>query len=125
MEQPQIIEEHLPVALTDEELLEHGVEAANMAEAISDLEAAHKVVREDHKDEVAGLNRELKRHLSIIRVKEENRPVPCTWMFDSPTRGSKSLVRGDTGEIVREEVMEGDDLQPDLPLDETPSDPAA
>ena len=111
-------EEHLPVALNDQELLEHGVEAANMAEGISDLEAAHKIVKEDHKDEVAGLNRELKRHLRIIRVGEEDRPVPCSWEFDSPDTGSKSLVRGDTGETVRVEAMEGEDLQPSLPLEE-------
>ena len=124
MERPQI-EESLPVELTDEELLEHGSEAANLAEAISDLEAAHKIAKEDHKDEVAGLNSALKRHLRIIRVKEENRPVLCTWEFDSPETGSKSLVRGDNLETVRVEVMEGDDLQPSLLLnvtDEIPGD---
>ena len=113
MEQP-VIEVSLPVALTDEELLEHGAEAAKLAEGISTLEADHKSAREDHKEEVVGLNRELKRHLRIIRTKTEDRPVPCTWALDSPTRGSKSLVRGDTGETVREEVMEGDDLQSGL-----------
>ena len=96
------------------ELLEHGAEAAELAEAISDLESGFKTAKEDHKDEVAGLNNALKRHLRIIRVKEENRPVPCSWEFDTPTMGSKSLVRGDTGETVRVVAMEGEDLQPSL-----------
>ena len=121
MEQPQI-EESLPVLLTDEELLEHGSEAAHLAEGISDLEAAHKIAREDHKEDVIGLNRDLKRHLRVIRDKKEDRPVPCTWAFDSPTTGSKSLVRGDTGETVRVEVMEGDDLQLTLIPDAMPED---
>lgn len=112
--EPLEIESSLPVELTDEELLQHGADAAHLAEEISDLEAAHKIAKEDHKDEVAGLARELKRHLRIIRVKEENRTVACTWEFDVPETGSKSLVRRDNLETVRVEVMEGDDLQPSL-----------
>ena len=50
--------------------------------------------------------------------------MPCTWEFDSPTTGSKSLVRGDTGETVRVEVMEGDDLQLTLLPDAMPEDRA-
>ena len=111
-------EEHLPVALSDQELLEHGAEAAELAEGITTLEADFKIAKEDHKDEVTGLNRELKRHLRIIRGKEEDRPVPCSWEFNTPTKGSKTLVRGDNGETVRVEVMEDEDLQGTLPLEE-------
>ena len=119
MERAQI-EQFLSIELTQEELLEHGAEAAEAKEKISSVEADHKVAKEEYKDELSFLESNLKRHLKAIKAGSEDRPVPCTWEFDSPETGSKSLVRLDNGETVRVEVMEGDDLQPSLPLDDMP-----
>ena len=104
-------QESLPVKLTDKDLLEHASKAAIAREEISSIEADHKVVKEVYKDNLSFLESKLKRHLQAVRDGAEDRPVFCEWCFDSPTTGSKRLVRLDTGEIVREKAMEGEDLQ--------------
>ena len=113
-------EESLPVQLTQEELLEHGAEAAKAREEMSSAEAEYKVAKDVYKEDLSFLESKLKRHLQAISAGTEDRPVLCEWQFDVPTTGTKSLVRLDTVEVLREAAMEGEDLQENLPLEPEP-----
>ena len=109
-------EESLPVQLTQEELLEHGAEAAKAREEMSSAEAEYKVAKDVYKEDLSFLESKLKRHLQAISAGTEDRPVLCEWHMHDPSTGNKSLVRNDTGATVREAAMEGEDLQGSLPL---------
>ena len=66
-----------PVALTDEELLEHGAQAADVAAQISVCE-----------DEIDTLKSRLRIHLQIIKQKIEYRPPSVEANWTSPAKAS-------------------------------------
>ena len=70
-------EESLPVELTQDELLEHGSDAAKAREEISSVEADHKVAKEAYKDDLSFLESKLKRHLQAISAGTED----SAWYF--------------------------------------------
>lgn len=108
------VEEYLPVKLTEAELLEHGADAAEIADKLRQLESEHKAVKEAQKAEVSGLNESLQQHLRLVRAKQEYRDVLCEWALDQPAKGRKSLIRTDTLETVRVADMTGEDFQREL-----------
>ena len=51
----------------------------------------------------------------------EMRMVDCEVRLDSPTNGTATVVRKDTGEIVKERPMTAGELQGELALSESPN----
>ena len=65
-------------------------------------------------DQMKSLRGDMRRLSKTIREKSEHRLVTCTVMYHVPEIGMKRIVRDDTGEIVRDEQMTGEERQANL-----------
>lgn len=115
--------EQLKVKLYDQDLM---VKAKEMAAAQQELNKA-----EDEKSQaVSSLNATIKGlrakvdDLSVaITNGYELRMVDCTIMFDTPRPGMKTIIRTDSGEEVRQELMTEFDRQQGLDLKPAAEEP--
>lgn len=109
----QIETRQLPVALTQQELLDRGERVADIQRQLDDAEAALKAYKSAHKSQVEGLDA-TRRHLSHeIRHKQEIRQVEV----DIRKNWDEARVetwRCDTGELVSSRPMTPSERQRDI-----------
>ncbi len=89
--------------LGDDELRVRGTSMSAAMLRYDEVELAKKEPSKDFAEE-----------MKAIRSKSEVRPVQCGLQFHKPQVGMKRIVRMDTGEIVRDEVMSLDERQNNL-----------
>jgi hypothetical protein len=111
MSAEQVEQEELVCKLTDQETLEYGQEQARLLlemEELSEKVAGLNKKKKDRKERVDYL-------AGVIDSGEEKRVVECRWTFSWEV-GEKTLVRTDTGEVVRSEPISASERQRELHL---------
>jgi len=103
--------ELLSCRLTDEEVLEKGKHLAEKELELIDLEAEAKEVASSYKENIKGTRTMIAKLSEEVSTEKEEREVSCDWVFHSPTRGTKELIRLDTGESIRQTEMTERDKQ--------------
>lgn len=99
---------------TLDELRQKGQDLARALELQDEAELAEKGHREAFKDQMEEINGQIRMISQHIRRRGMLRPVPCTVLFHKPHVGAKTVVREDTGELVKEEAMTSYECQEHL-----------
>lgn len=100
--------------LGDDELRVRGTSMSAAMLRYDEVELAKKEPSKDFAEEMKALRGQMRSLSKAIRSKSEVRPVQCGLQFHKPQVGMKRIVRMDTGEIVRDEVMSLDERQNNL-----------
>ncbi len=101
----------LPVRLTDDEVRLLGETMAVKVIKYDEYEDEKKAMAKDLGDRMKALHGELSKLAGKVKRREEKKPVECEVKMDTPSGGTKSVVRLGTGETVKEMPMTADDLQ--------------
>lgn len=112
---------HLPVPLTEAELLDFGQQLARACSDHERAESQRKLTAAQLKGDVDAKAAMVERLTSIVSSKEEVRKVDCLWLMNNPKPGQKSLVRLDTHASIEQRDMTGEDVQGELELEERES----
>jgi len=130
----------LPVSISEEEMAERKDKVAKL---VIDR-FGQEQIQEDAKKIITQLKEEERANAAILYHGTESLEVECEWEFhpdekfkkggfkgnvpfddfdkrekwEESGKGTKVLIRNDTGEIVEEEPMEAEDFQSKLPLEE-------
>lgn len=107
----------LPCELTQEESNTKGKELAALHTKLQVLEQKKKAFNDDIKSQVAATEANISTLSQQIGTGIEHRDVNCYWRFDAPHPGDKTLIREDSGAIVKVEEMTDDDKQAELDLE--------
>lgn len=108
--------EFLAIALTADEMLAVTDQLTQVMDEQEKVELEFEAVKASNKERMAVLQKAIKSHFKMLREKKRYANVDCQFIFDEPDKGKKTLVRLDTGEIVRVLPMQGEDFQDKLPL---------
>jgi hypothetical protein len=108
------ITEFLPVEFTQDELDEKREQLSSTVLKYDDVEDEKKRIAKGYTEQLQGLRGDMRRLSKDIRRKNENRTVDCVARFHDPTPGMKTIVRLDTGEVVRTEGMSHDERQENM-----------
>lgn len=106
--------DHLAVRLTEVEERMFGKELAANELALSDLDLALASFKIKIKGDRSPIEDRQKHLARCIRDGEEHRPVDVQWTHDF-TENRATLIRLDTGEVVRERPLRASELQASLP----------
>lgn len=107
--------EWLQVRYTMAERLDLAEKLARCQASIEQAEDQKKATDAQHKDLVTRLETERRSLTRKLTAGGEMRNVDCTWLLGDPTPSEKTLVRLDTGEVVRIVPMIGTDFQEEIP----------
>jgi len=116
--------EYLAVRFTDPERMDIAEQLGRAAQAQGDIEDQKKAQDAEHKEELEAVKLQIKRLSRKLATGSEMRNVQCTWLLGDPKPDEKTLVRKDTGEIVRVVPMHEHDYQENLPLVTVPGNGA-
>lgn len=100
----QIQTELLPVELLEHEVREKGEELARLIARHDAIKDAHKQAAKQQKEELEGVNLEIREIGEEVRTRKERRRVEVQERF-YPEKGNVATVRMDTGEVVRTRAM--------------------
>ena len=107
----------LRVDFTVEELREFSKELARKTAELSQGEEDKKAAVSQFADRIAANRADTSRLARNINSGYEMRMVECDVLLNQPVTGTAQIVRLDTGEVVKERAMTGNEMQADLPLD--------
>jgi hypothetical protein len=100
--------------LNQQEVNDRAQQLSSTITRADEVEAEKKSSAKHYTEQLEALGGAIRRLSSVIRQRAESRPVTCAVLFHRPTTGTKRIVRGDTGEIVRDEAMTAYELQNNL-----------
>jgi len=106
--------ERLPVTLTNDEVRVRGEELAGLVAEINEAEDAKKLAASEAKAAIDALDSKAAGIAEEIRSRRVYRDVEVREDLDAPSR-VVSVIRLDTGEVVRERVATSSDLQAEFP----------
>ena len=106
--------ERLPVTLTNDEVRVRGEELAGLVAEINAAEDAKKLAAHEAKAAIDGLAEKASEVAEEIRSRRVYRDVEVREDLDAKAR-VVSVIRLDTGEVVRERVATSSDLQAVFP----------
>lgn len=115
--------EYLPVSYTPAERLDLAEQLARASQTRMDTEDQKKANDAEFKETMEGLNLAIKRLTRRLTQGSEMRNVECKWILEDPTPKEKTLVRLDTGEVVRIMPMQDHDFQELLPITPATAEP--
>jgi hypothetical protein len=95
----------LACALTDDEVRSRGDLLSETITRMDDLQEERASAMKRYKEQLTGLAETQRKVARAIQTRCEVRMVRCGVLYHSPSEGMKRIVRMDTGEVVREEVM--------------------
>jgi hypothetical protein len=104
----------LPVDFTQEELDDRRDRLSSAALRYDAVEEEKKTSNAHFTDQLKALRGEVRSLAKAIRRKKEDRDVPCVARFHDPSPFFKTVIRMDTGEVVRAEPMTHDERQDNL-----------
>lgn len=116
--------EYLPVAYTDAEVLVLADQMARFSSEKQALEEQFEVIKLDFKHKLEALEASLKSVTRKIQKRTHYENVDCIFILEMPTPNEKTLVRLDTGDLVRVVPMDSRDYQDPLPMVLKPEPPA-
>ena len=108
--------EYLAVRYTSSERLDIAEQLGRAAQTQGDLEDQKKAQDAEHKEALEACKLQIKRLSRKLATGSEMRNVQCVWLLGDPSSSEKTLVRKDTGEIVRVMPMQDCDYQEELPI---------
>ena len=106
---------------TDAELAFKRDELSTVIVRQSEVELRRSEVNRGFKEELDGLYSRASELAHQIKARGESRDVECVVEFHKPNVGEKTIVRLDTGELVRVEVMTEDERQEEFGFDDETS----
>jgi hypothetical protein len=104
----------LPCDFTGEELEQKGQDMSATMLEYDDVEERKKVSAKEFSEQMKELRGRMRSLSKQIRRKGEERAVECGVQMHNPTVGFKTIVRLDTGEIVKTEPMTDEERQDNL-----------
>ena len=113
--------EYLPVPYSPPERQALGEQLARATMAKTELEEGKKARDAEYKDDLEKISLSIRSLCRKLHSGNEYRNVSCEWILEDPTPAEKSLVRKDTGELIRTVPMQADDYQEELPLLQRPT----
>lgn len=114
------VNEYLKYTFTDEELLVLSKTMAKKNQDLGEVEADKKRIVADFTAKVQTFESEISTLARKVYSGYEHRQVECKVMYHTPDIGMKTIVRTDSGEVVREEAMSTSERQEILPFVEPP-----
>lgn len=117
---PETIDQNLRCALTDHDKIRI---ADHLARTLQELEQVNDEldgIKADFKGRIEGLEKSSKKSRQILVQGFEFKWVTCKVLYNDPKNGDKTLIRLDTGEVVRIEEMNYGECQENLPLENQP-----
>lgn len=119
-------EEFLKVSFTKEDLEKKGQDLARENGLVAEIELQKKSVLSQFKDRRAACDQKIAALSREISNGYEMRTVECVARYHTPKSNHKSIIRLDTNEVVRVDVMTASERQELLPFKgETKADTAA
>lgn len=115
---PVKLTERLRCVFSDDEQVEHGKLIARAAQKWSELEQQKKEIDAQIKGEIEQQKSIVQRLSSAISMGYEYRDVETHFVMDTPSPGTKTVVRVDTGEVLRTEPMTSSEKQGVLSFDQ-------
>lgn len=117
--------EYLSYTFTTEELADIAGQLARRNTEAAELEDRKKQVVSDFSAQITAAKAEISRLARLYSNGHEYRNIDCEVRFNDPASGRATIVRLDTGEVVKVRAMTGDELQQSLPFEPpaTPPEP--
>jgi len=109
----------LPCYYSADELSEKSNRLADVILAIGEIEIRKSNAAKAYKEELEGLYSESGKLSHQIKDRKELRAVDCVCEMNTPNVGEKTIIRMDTGEIVRVEPMTEDERQEEIEFEPT------
>jgi flagellar motor switch protein FliM len=106
--------EMLPVLYTQEEMDEKRDRLSTAMLQYDAVEEEKKVAASKYVEDMKALRGEMRQLSKAIHRKGEDRSTDCIVKFHDPSLGFKTIVRLDTGEVIRTEAMSDDERQDNL-----------
>jgi hypothetical protein len=111
-----VTRENLICKLTEKEILVFAKRSAQASKELADLEVQKKQITDDIKAKMSLHEAEVQICGSRVRDGYEYRMIECHWILDPIPKGSKlpdskSLIRDDTGELVRQVRLTAEELK--------------
>lgn len=106
----------LPVKLDEDEILQMGRNNARIVQEVLDEKGALKDVQKQMKLSIERKEGDIVKHSNDIRRGYVDREVECTFMNYDFQKGTKDVVRMDTGEVIETEEITEDERQQNLHL---------
>lgn len=110
--------EYLKYQFTEQELKDISKKLAYENKNFDELEDAKKSVVSDFSSKLNSARATISKLSSNINNGYEYRDIECEIRLNEPESGQKTIVRRDTGEIVRIEEMTDREMQEELKLED-------
>lgn len=108
--------EWLPYTFSEQEKRDIASKLAQANQALSELNDRKAQVAADFKAQITATESVIAKESRRYTNGYEFRDVDCDVLFDKPSHGLKTIVRKDTGEVVKEREMTSEDMQQKLDL---------
>lgn len=105
MERCPVSIEMLECKLTQEELVEAGSKLTQELNRRDTLKSELKTITDRTKGNVTACEGEIEKYRLMVSTQKTMRQVKCRTIYNDPVEGVKSLVRTDSGEVIREQAM--------------------
>lgn len=102
---------YLKYSFTEKEMKEHAQQLARENQEIEKIEREKAQVVSAYSARTKEATAKISRFAGYIREGYDMRMIPCEVRLDVPVKGTKTVVRLDTGEFVKEERMDSTELQ--------------
>lgn len=103
----------LRVRLTENEVMNYSRELAKQSQDLEQIKKDKADITKKYASQIATAEAQIAVLSRKISTGEEDRDVECWWDYDYQA-GKKTLVRGDTGEVVATAIITGEERQKSL-----------
>jgi hypothetical protein len=124
-DRPDFVDQNLKCLLTDVQKIRTAEALARSLQDRETLEEEKKQQAHEFAERMDGMNKSIKKAFITLQNGYEYRWISCKVLYNDPKAGEKTLVRIDTGEVVRVEDMSFAECQETLPLAKPESDAPA
>ncbi|MGH9501686.1 MAG: hypothetical protein ACRD20_02420 [Terriglobales bacterium] len=114
MIRPATVSQSLRCPLTDQEKIRFGEGLARLLEEYGEVEDEKTAVNAKFKAQLEGIEAASTKARKVLSAGYEYRWIDCRVLYNDPASRQKTLVRLDTGEVVRIEDMSEEECQENL-----------
>jgi hypothetical protein len=114
-----IVKEFLKYVFSGEEMHDFATELARKTSEMSETEEAKKATVAQFGDRIASLRADTSSLARKFNSGYEYRNIECKVLYHKPSPAQKTIIRLDTGEVVKVQAMTFNELQEILPFAET------
>jgi hypothetical protein len=115
-DRPEFVDQNLKCLLSDVQKIRTAEALARSLQERETLEEEKKAQAHELAERMDGINKSIKKGSITLQNGYEYRWISCKVLYNDPKPGEKTLVRMDTGEVVRVEDMSFAECQETLPL---------